>query len=97
VYIVEVVLVPPSAGAVPWPPACLVQDVFWPLTRREDRLEHLRARTGSTDIAVVLFVGSPDGQQAVRSARSLCERVSRTAPLLAGWTVAHCALFDPSA
>jgi hypothetical protein len=93
---VEAVLVPPAAAVAPWPPACLVQDVFWPLARREDRLEHLRARTGSADIAVVLFVASSDGQQAVRRARSLCERVSRTAPLLAGWTVAHCALFDPS-
>lgn len=95
-YIVEAALAPPVRGNAPWPPACLVEDVFWPLARPEDRLEHLRARTGPADIVVVLFVGSTDAPHAVRSAHSLCERVSGTAPLLAGWTVARCALFDPS-
>ncbi len=96
-YIVEAVLVPPTGAEAPWPPGCLVQDVFWPLTRPEDRLEHLRARSNPADIVVVLFVVSTDEHGAVRSARTLCERVARTAPLLAGWAVARCAPFDPPA
>ncbi|MHC0429385.1 hypothetical protein ACX6XY_04230 [Streptomyces sp. O3] len=96
-YMIEVELVPSAAAGTDWPTASLVQEVFWPLARREDRLEHLRARVGATGIGLVLFVGSTDGQRAVRSARGLCRRVSRTAPVLAGWTVARCTLLNPSA
>ena len=94
-YINEAELLPTAGVTEPWPTATLVQEVFWPLARGEDRLEHLRARVGPRGIGLVLFVASPDGRQALRATRGLCERVSRTAPLLAGWTVAACTPFDP--
>ncbi len=97
-YIIEAVLTRSAAARVPEPDATMVQEVFWPLTRVEDRLEHLRARVRARARAIdlVLFVASPDGRRAVLDARRLCERVSRDAPLLAGWTLTHCALFDPT-
>lgn len=95
-YIIEAVLTRSTAAPESWPSATLVQEVFWPLARSEERLEHLRARVRDEAIDLVLFVLSADSGRAVQDARRLCERVSRTAPVLAGWTLTHCELFDPA-
>lgn len=89
-YMIEVELVPATGHSARPPSDRLVQDVFWPLARRDDGLEHLKARVGHDRIAVVLFVGSSDEHAAVEQSRALCERVRRTAPVLSGWTIARC-------
>ncbi len=94
-YIIEVVLTRSTAVPEPGPTATLVQEVFWPLARTEDCLEHLRARVRAEAIDLVLFIASANGRTAVEDARRLCERVSRTAPVLAGWTLTHCAQYAP--
>ena len=96
--LVYVLLVPPARAPVPKPSTRLLEDTFWALARPEDRLEHLTVRDGPRPgtVAMVVFVRCRDGAQAAPAARGLCERVTRTASILTGWTVARCETVDPS-
>ncbi|GAA3038851.1 hypothetical protein GCM10020229_57570 [Kitasatospora albolonga] len=83
-HLVAVTLIGPDPPS-PQLTAAAVTDLIWVHSRREDRVEHIRARVDLNlyRVAAAIIAATPDA--ATASLRRVCERAVRDAPALRGW------------
>jgi hypothetical protein len=75
--------------------SAIIADMVWLLATSDDGLEHVRARTGSHHITLVLFLKGESVHAAEAAAGRLCERLVTSVPFLAEWRVHGCWSLDP--
>lgn len=83
-HLVAVTLICPDPPS-PRLTAGAVTDLIWNHSRREDRVEHVRARVDLNlcRIAAAIIAATPDA--ATANLRRVCERAVRHTPALRGW------------
>ena len=75
--------------------SAIIADMVWLLATSDDCLEHVRARTGSHHITLVLFLKGESVRAAEAAAGRLCDRLITAVPFLAQWRVHGCWSLDP--
>jgi hypothetical protein len=76
--------------------SAIIADMVWLLATSDDCLEHVRARTGSHHITLVLFLKGESVRAAEAAAHRLCERLVAAVPFLADWRVHGCWSLEPN-
>lgn len=94
-FLIGALLVAPRPASSLAQTSEVVSDMVWLLANTDDGLEHVRVRTSTHQVTVVLFLRSSGAGAAEETGRGLCERLVTTVPFLAGWRVHGCWSLEP--
>jgi hypothetical protein len=94
-YLVGALLAAPHRSVPLTQSSAIIADMVWLLATSDECLEHVRARTGSHHITLVLFLKGESVRAAETAAHRLCERLVVAVPFLAEWRVHGCWSLDP--
>lgn len=94
-YLVGASLAAPRPASPLAQPSAVVSDLVWLLATAADGLEHVRVRTSTRQVIVVLFLRGTSVRAAVEVGQGLCERLVAAVPFLAGWQVDGCWSLEP--
>jgi len=94
-YLIGALLAAPRRSVPLTQSSAIIADMVWLFATSDDGLEHVRARTGSHHITLVLFLKGESDHAAEAAAGRLCERLVTAVPFLAEWRVHGCWSLDP--